>query len=98
MIATRARLGTISASSAICLALSSGTCVDNPVTLPPGRARLATTPEPTGSLSCPMTMGISLVAFIAGRVADEPPETITLAGNATSSAASAGMRARTPFA
>ena len=35
---------------------------------PPGRARLATNPFPTGSGSCAMTMGIVLVASLAARV------------------------------
>src|SRR5215468_7868980 len=39
--------------------------LDNPVTFPPGCARLATSPIPTGSVALVMTMGIVLVAFFA---------------------------------
>ena len=35
------------------------------MTLPPGRARLATKPMPTGSASCAITMGMVVVAFFA---------------------------------
>ena len=47
--ATRESLGTISLRSSSRFPLSSGASVDNPVMLPPGRARLATSPLPTGS-------------------------------------------------
>ena len=47
--ATRESLGTISFKSSSCFPLSSGASVDNPVMFPPGRARLATNPFPTGS-------------------------------------------------
>jgi hypothetical protein len=33
------------------------------VTLPPGRAKLSTKPEPTGSMTCTNTIGIVRVAF-----------------------------------
>ena len=39
---------------------------------PPGRARLATNPLPTGSVSCVITMGIVVVASLAARVAVGP--------------------------
>ena len=41
---------------------------DNPVMLPPGRARLATNPVPTGSDSVVMTIGIVFVASLDARV------------------------------
>ena len=44
--------------------------VANPVIFPPGRARLATNPIPTGSLSFVMTIGIVAVASFAGPVAE----------------------------
>ena len=56
---------------------------------PPGRARLATKPFPTGSLSCAMTMGIVVVASLTGRVDAGPPVTMTSTLRRTSSAASA---------
>ena len=43
---------------------------------PPGRARLATNPFPTGSVSCAITMGIVRVASSAGRVTAAPAEMI----------------------
>src|SRR5262245_33250489 len=52
--------------------LSSGARVASPVIFPPGRARLATNPLPTGSLSCAMTMGIVTVASLAARVDGGP--------------------------
>ena len=55
---------------------------------PPGRARLATNPLPTGSLSCAMTMGIVAVASLAARVSVEPAVTMTSTLRRTSSAAS----------
>jgi len=45
--------------------------LENPVTFPPGRARLATRPIPTGSLTNMKTIGIVELAFLAasaGRV------------------------------
>ena len=65
---------------------------------PPGRARLVTNPEPTGSESCAMTMGIVEVASLAARVAVGPPVTITSTLRRTSSAASAGRRSGFPSA
>ena len=44
----------------------------SPVTFPPGRARLATSPAPTGSALVAMTMGIVLVASLTARVATSP--------------------------
>ena len=71
---TRASRGTIYFKSSNCFPLISRARVDNPVMFPPGRARLATKPEPTGSLSNAMTMGIVEVASLAERVAVGPPE------------------------
>jgi hypothetical protein len=48
-IANRRRPGTTSRKSSSRLAARSVCCIDRPVTLPPGRARLATRPVPTGS-------------------------------------------------
>src|SRR5437870_13248141 len=45
----RDALGATSLRSWICLPIRSGTSSDVPVTLPPGRARLVTNPEVTGS-------------------------------------------------
>jgi hypothetical protein len=43
-----------------------------PVLLPPGRARLVTSPIPTGSPTCAMTMEIVRVACWAARLAGVP--------------------------
>ena len=46
------------------LALSSGAINEVPVALPPGRARLATKPTPTGSLLAPRTMGMVICGLL----------------------------------
>src|SRR4030095_11439842 len=57
-MATRRILGTVSLSSSSCLATHSRPAVpDTPVTLPPGRARLAMSPVPTGSQTAIITLG-----------------------------------------
>ena len=65
---------------------------------PPGCARLATNPFPTGSGSCPITMGTVEVACLAGRVAWGPPVTMRSTLRRTNSAASAGRRSNFSFA
>jgi hypothetical protein len=65
-----------------------------PVTLPPGRAKLATSPLPTGSPAAAITMGIVEVARLAANGASVPTPTITSTLRLTSSAASAGSRSR----
>ena len=77
------RRGTISVVSCIRFSSSSGIVTVSPVTLPPGRARLAAQPSPTGSAPR-ATIGIVDVAlhrggagFRAGREDDidtEPDE------------------------
>ena len=62
---TRASLGTASLSISSLLVFSSGAKLESPVTLPPGRARLATKPAPTGSAAFVITMGMVVVAFFA---------------------------------
>ena len=69
-------MGTTSFRSSSRFPLNSGNTALNPVMFPPGRARLATNPEPTGSLSNDMTMGIVEVASLAGRVAAGPAVTM----------------------
>ena len=64
---------------------------------PPGRARLATNPLPTGSLSNAMTIGIVVVASLAARVAVGPPVTMTSTLRRTNSAASSGRRSSFPL-
>jgi hypothetical protein len=91
----RAR-GAISASSSSHLAEMSPAISDWPVTLPPGRARLATTPEATGSPSGAKTIGIAVVSRIAARVAVVVTAMITSGCIAKSSRASPGSRSRSP--
>ena len=90
--ATRESLGTISFRSSSCFPLISGASVDNPVMFPPGRARLATNPFPTGSKSNAMTIGIVTVASLAARVDCGPAETMMSTLRRTNSAASARRR------
>src|SRR6516165_7390000 len=70
--ATRRRLGIISFSSSIRFACRSITIALRPVTLPPGRARLATRPVPTGLPEAAMTIGIVAVACLAAIAASVP--------------------------
>jgi len=59
-----------------------------PVTLPPGRARLATRPLPTGSTPKAVITGIVRLAAAAARAATSPPTAInTTTGRCTNSAA-----------
>jgi len=61
--------------------------IDMPVTLPPGRARLATTPAPTGSICAANTIGISVVACFAASTGADAQVTITSTLSPTNSAA-----------
>ena len=69
---TRASLGTASLSISSLLVFSSGAKLESPVTLPPGRARLATKPAPTGSPALAITMGMVVVAFFAANAGWRP--------------------------
>src|SRR5262249_44242386 len=63
----RRRPTTTSRKSSSRLPAESVSCIDRPVTLPPGRARLATKPLPTGSFATANTIGMTDVAcFAAG--------------------------------
>ena len=59
--------GNASLSNSSRFALSSGVKKDDPVMLPPGRARLATSPAATASPTGAMTIGIVVVACLAAR-------------------------------
>src|SRR5262249_53310069 len=61
---------------------------ESPVTLPPGRARLATKPEPTGSAAVAITIGMAVVAFFAADADGFPAVTIRSTFRRTRSAAS----------
>ena len=62
------------------------------MTLPPGRARLATKPAPTGSPAFVITMGMVVVAFLAANAGGVPVTTIRSTLRRTRSAASSGRR------
>jgi hypothetical protein len=47
------------------------------VTLPPGRAKLSTKPEPTGSMTCTNTIGIVRAAFSICGEGSPPSAAIT---------------------
>ena len=61
--------GIASLSSCSRLALSSAIMIESPVTFPPGCARFVTRPDPTGSATIAMTMGMVDVARLAARAA-----------------------------
>src|SRR5262249_21522332 len=91
--ATRVSFGTASLSISSLLVFRSAAKDESPVTLPPGRARLATRPSATGSTEVASTMGMALVAPFAANGVRPPPETtIRSTLRRTSSAASSGMR------
>ena len=71
---TRASLGTASLSISSLLVFSSALNSTSPVTLPPGRARLATKPAPTGSPAFVITMGMVVVAFFAANADGVPAD------------------------
>ena len=98
MTATRVALGVTSLSSCSRLPLSSWASTDNPVTLPPGRARLATKPAPTGSPVTAITMGIVSDACLAAWAAKVLSVTIMSTFIWTSSVAMAASLSGLPCA
>src|ERR1700730_9239032 len=62
MTATRVMRGATSFSNCGHFPIIEGSRTPNPVTLPPGRARLWITPDPTGSSISTKTMGIAASA------------------------------------
>ena len=85
--------GTSSRSSSSRLAVSAPDKMVTPVTLPPGRLRLATSPSLTGSPPMMKTTGMVEVAALAASAGAEPPTArITATCRRASSAASAGSR------
>ena len=67
-----------------------------PVTLPPGRARVATNFDVSGSPTSTMTIGMIFVALIAARVAADVAATMISTLRCTSSSLRAGSRATSP--
>src|SRR4029453_8154187 len=97
--ATRLACGTISFSSSTRLLAISDVSELMPVTLPPGRAKLATRPLPMGSAAINMTMGILAVACLAAWTGASPPAAAMIStGRPTSSTASAESRSSCPSA
>jgi hypothetical protein len=91
MIATRWSRGTTSRKSSSRLPAISACWTDNPVTLPPGRARLAIRPPPTGSIEIAKTMGMTAVACFTVRTG-VPLVTMTSTLRRTNSAAISAAR------
>src|SRR5215467_2236882 len=94
--ANRPRPGTTSRKSPRRLPTRSGTWFDRPVTLPPGRARLATRPVLTGSPVAAKTMGMTDVACLAAKTMPVPDVTITSTLRWTNSAAISAARSVRP--
>src|SRR4029078_10268401 len=72
------------------LGINSSNSVDVPVTFAPGLARLATSPDSTGSPFTDMTTGMVVVAFFAARVDGMQVPTIAAGLRLTKDAASCG--------
>ena len=83
---TRASFGIASLSISSLLVFSSSAKPEFPVTLPPGRARLATKPAPTGSVELVITIGMVLVVFFAANGVGPPEATIRSTFRLTNSA------------
>jgi hypothetical protein len=96
--ATRATLGKASLSSSNLLPSRSVAIMLSPVIFPPGRARLETSPLPTGSGAAANTMGIVALAFLAAKIALPPGVTMTSTLRRTSSSARSGSRSSFPSA
>ena len=91
--ATRATLGAISLSSSSLFPPMLYSTVMNPVTLPPGRARLSTKPAATGSTAAGNTIGTVRVACSNGPTVEPPWARMTSGASATNSAACLRMLA-----
>ena len=74
--ATGETLATVCLSSASDFPMTSLVIAEVPVTLAPGRAKLATSPAPTGSATLTITIGIVLVVFLAANDACVTTETM----------------------
>ena len=98
MIATRRRPGTTSRKSSSRLPARSVSWCDRPVTLPPGRARVATKPVPTGSPAVAKMIGMADVACFAAKAAGVPDVTMTSTLSRTNSAAISANRSKRPSA
>ena len=90
--ATRFTPGEISLSSSSHLALKPYSNMTKPVALPPGRARLVTTPAPTGSSTPTKAIGTVRLACCSAATIGAVVAMTTSGASATSSAASLRMR------
>ena len=88
----RVNLGMISLNSSSRLPRTSAPIEVVPVTLPPGRAKLATKPLRTASLVLTMTMGMTLVALVAADAASLPTTAMSSTLSRMSSPTSSGKR------
>src|SRR5262249_44600870 len=94
--ATRTALGAKSCKSPRRLATSSPKKILTPVALPPGRARLATSPSLTGSSATRKTIGVVVVAALAASAAPGTSGAITATRLPTRSVMSDGKRLYPP--
>src|SRR5262249_826717 len=94
--ATRFTPGATSLSSSSNLAPQLNSVEVKPVALPPGRARLATKPLPTGSIVFANTMGMVRLACCNAATMDPAVATITSGDDATSSVAYLRKRSGSP--
>src|SRR5262245_48514601 len=99
IIATSEAFGTISHKSPNFFASRIDVAVIRPVTLPPGRLKLATRPDFTGSLLVMIRIGIVDVVLLAANAPiSPPPARITWARRCTRSAAKVGSWRYSPRA
>jgi hypothetical protein len=84
--------GAISLSSSSHFPLMLYSKLINPVAFPPGRAKLATKPPPTGSVTCTNTMGTRRVACSNDLMTVVPWARTTSGSSSTNSAAYLRMR------
>src|SRR5262245_18012212 len=96
--ANRRRPGTTSRKISTRLEAVSGSWPDRPVTLPPGRARLATRPAPTGSFAAAITIGMTDVACFAAMTAGVVGATMISTLSRANSAAISAKRSLRPSA
>jgi hypothetical protein len=94
---TRERLRTASLSISSLFVFNSGDKLEKPVTLPPGRARLATKPAPTGSPMFVITTGMVVVALLTANAGDVAETMIRSTLRRTKSAARLGKRSNFPL-
>ena len=85
--ATRVMPGAISLRSSSHFPLVPYSNEVKPVALPPGRARLATNPAPTGSATIANTIGMVRVTWSNGPTAEAPGDTMTSGARAANSVA-----------